>query len=169
VLHREREVQRPSAVRDAGERRRAFAAHGADKRGEAGGEPVLVSRRLFEVGVETERRRVLERVGEEIHADLAGRVHDAHGSFAHLGDARGAEARGEAVFEIGLGLHVIEQRVGDRGAVGFDRHRVGLAQRQREVEVMDHQVEHDGDVEVARARRARAHRFQQARPFGQLE
>ena len=44
-----------------------------------------------------------------------------------------------------------------------------LAQRQRQVDVVDHHVEHHRNVEVARVGRAGAHRLQQRRPLGHVE
>jgi hypothetical protein len=90
----------------------------------------------------------------------AGRIDQRHPPLARLSDAGSVEHRAEAVGE---------GDVGDRGvlvALGLDSDGLRARQDQRQVEVVHHQVEHAGDVEVARAGRAAPRRLDAQRTLG---
>ncbi len=107
---------------------------------------------------------------QQVDIDLARRVDQAHRPLAFRRHARRLEDRLETVVEIDLGRDLVGAGRGIALVrpvlrLGFQGRRVGTGQGQGQVEVVNHQVKHDRDVEITRRRRAVAYGFKPKRLF----
>ncbi len=83
---------------------------------------------------------------EEIYAEVGIALKDAH--FAHLleGDAAGCEVGHAAVFELQAGVADVGRMADDGHAVGSYFPQGGAHQKMHDIEVVDHEVQDDGDI-----------------------